>query len=160
VIQNRAQLRGKWYRWAAFGFGSGFSPIAPGTVGTLLGIPIIILFQFLPNLFWFFGALLIALMSVWSSSRVSSELGFKDHPAIVIDEIAGFVVTMALIPVTWQSIALGFLLFRLFDIIKPPPAGWIDRHMSGGIGITADDVVAGVYANVVMHAVLTFTDVI
>ena len=99
-------------------------------------------------------------MSVWSSSRVSSELGFKDHPAIVIDEISGFVVTMALIPVTWQSIALGFLLFRLFDIIKTPPAGWIDRNISGGIGITADDVVAGVYANIAMHAVLAFTDIL
>ena len=160
MIQEQVQLRGKWYRWVAFGFGAGFSPIAPGTVGTLLGIPIIISFQFLPNVLWFLGALLIALMSAWSSSRVTSELGFKDHPAIVIDEISGFVFTMALIPVTWQSILLGFLLFRLFDIIKPPPANWIDRSMPGGIGITADDVVAGIYANVVMHAVLTFTDVI
>jgi phosphatidylglycerophosphatase A len=153
-------LRGKWYRWVAFGIGFGFSPIAPGTVGTLLGIPVIFLFQFLPGILWFLGALLVAALSILSSSRVSSELGVKDHPSIVIDEIAGYVFTMALIPVTWQTIVIGFFLFRIFDIIKPPPANWIDRKMSGGLGITADDLVAGIYANLVLQGILYFIKLI
>ena len=155
-MPKMVQLRGKWYRWVAFGIGFGFSPIAPGTVGTLLGIPVIFLMQFLPGIFWFFGALLVVVLSIVSSSRVSSELGAKDHPYIVIDEIAGYVFTMALIPVTWQTIIIGFLLFRIFDIIKPPPANWIDRKISGGFGITSDDLVAGVYANLTLQGILVF----
>ena len=153
---ERLNFEGKWQRWVAFGFGSGLSPVAPGTAGTLIGIPVLIFLQFLPSVVALLSTALIVLISVWVAGVVTKEIGIDDHPSIVIDEIAGYVLSMAMIPVTWWTVISGFLIFRLFDIYKPPPIGWLDRNCSGGVGITADDVVAGIYANLVMHVLLQF----
>ena len=157
---GRLKFEGKWQRWVAFGFGSGLSPVAPGTAGTLIGIPVVIFFQFLPTVVVLLGTLLIVLLSVWLAGVVTRQIGIEDHPSIVIDEIAGYVLTMAMIPLTWWTVITGFLIFRLLDIYKPPPAGWLDRNCTGGFGITADDVVAGIYANLIMHGLLYFVDLI
>ena len=153
---ERLKFEGKWQRWVAFGFGSGLSPVAPGTAGTLIGIPVVIFFQFMPTVVVLLGTLLIVLLSVWLAGVVTRQIGIEDHPSIVIDEIAGYVLTMAMIPLTWWTVITGFLIFRLLDIYKPPPAGWLDRNFTGGFGITADDVVAGIYANLIMHGLLYF----
>ena len=157
---ERLKFEGKWERWVAFGFGSGLSPVAPGTAGTLIGIPVVIFFQFLPTVVALIGTLLIVLLSVWVAGVVTRQIGVEDHPSIVIDEIAGYVLAMTMIPLTWWTMIVGFLIFRLLDIYKPPPAGWLDRNCTGGFGITADDIVAGIYANLIMHGFLYFLRVI
>ena len=157
---ERLKFEGKWQRWVAFGFGSGLSPVAPGTVGTLIGIPVVIFFQFLPTAVVLLGTLLIVLLSVWLAGVVTRQIDIEDHPSIVIDEIAGYVMAMAMIPLTWWTVITGFLIFRLLDIYKPPPVGWLDRNCTGGFGITADDVVAGIYANIIMHGLLYFVGLI
>ena len=153
---EQLKFEGKWQRWVAFGFGSGLSPLAPGTAGTLIGIPVVIFFQFLPTVVALIGTLLIVLISVWLAGVVTRQIGIEDHPSIVIDEIAGYVLAMTMIPLTWWTVTAGFLIFRLLDIYKPPPAGWLDCNCTGGFGITADDVVAGIYANMIMHGLLYF----
>jgi phosphatidylglycerophosphatase A len=157
---EQLKFEGKWQRWVAFGFGSGLSPVAPGTVGTLIGIPVVIFFQFLPTAVVLLGTLLIVLLSVWLAGVVTRQIDIEDHPSIVIDEIAGYVMAMAMIPLTWWTVITGFLIFRLLDIYKPPPVGWLDRNCTGGFGITADDVVAGIYANIIMHGLLYFVGLI
>ena len=134
--------------------------MAPGTAGTLIGVPVVIFFQFLPTIAVLLGTLLIVLLSVWLAGVVSRQIGIEDHPSIVIDEIAGYVLAMVMIPVTWWTLITAFLIFRLLDIYKPPPAGWLDRNCTGGLGITADDVVAGIYANLIMHGLLYFVRLI
>ena len=157
---ERLKFQGEWQRWVAFGFGSGLLLVAPGTAGTLIGIPVVILFQFLPTAVMLLGTLLIVLLSVWLAGAVTRQIGIEDHPSIVIDEIAGYVLAMAMIPLTWWTVIAGFLIFRLFDIYKPPPVGWLDRNCTGGLGFTADDVVAGIYANIIMHGLLYFVGLI
>jgi phosphatidylglycerophosphatase A len=151
---EQLKFEGKWQRWVAFGFGSGLSPVAPGTAGTLIGIPVVIFFQFLPTVVALLGALSIVLLSMWLAGVVTRQVGIEDHPSIVIDEIAGYVLAMTMIPLTWWTVISGFLIFRLFDIYKPPPIGWLDRNCTGGFGITADDVVAGIYANLTLHGLV------
>lgn len=155
-MTDRLTFDGKWQRWIAFGFGAGLSPVAPGTVGTLIGVPVVILFLFLSTAAVLLGITLIIFLSVWLAEVVTRDIGVEDHPAIVIDEIVGYVVTMAMVPLTWWTVISGFLIFRLFDIYKPPPAGWVDSNWTGGLGIVADDVIAGVYANILMHALVYF----
>lgn len=157
---ERLKLEGKWQRWVAFGFGSGLSPLAPGTAGTLIGIPVVFFFQFLPTVVALLGTLLIILLSVWLGGVVTRQIGIEDHPSIVIDEIAGYVLAMTMIPLAWWTVIAGFLIFRLLDIYKPPPIGWLDRNCTGGFGITVDDVVAGIYANLIMHGLLYFESLI
>ena len=151
---ERLKFDGKWQRWVAFGFGSGLSPVAPGTAGTLVAVPMVIFLQFLPTFLALLGTLFIVLISVWLAGVVTRQIGIEDHPAIVIDEVAGYVVAMTMIPLTWWTVTAGFLIFRLLDIYKPPPASWVDRNCTGGFGITADDVVAGIYTNLIMHGLL------
>ena len=94
---ERLKFEGKWQRWVAFGFGSGLSPVAPGTAGTLIGIPVVIIFQFLPTVIVLLSTLLIVLVSVWLAGLVTRQIGIEDHPSIVIDEIAGYVLAMTMI---------------------------------------------------------------
>ncbi len=160
VCFKKLELDGTWYSWVAVGFGAGLSPVAPGTVGTLVAVPVVIFFQFLSVTFWILATVFTILLSVWSASRVSRETATKDHPSIVIDEVAGYVVTMLMISVTWWSIIIGFVFFRIFDILKPPPVDWLDRKISGELVITADGVGAGLYANIETHAKLYFFQIV
>ncbi|MEE9397182.1 MAG: phosphatidylglycerophosphatase A [Methylococcales bacterium] len=130
----------------AFGFGSGLAPKAPGTFGTLAAIPIYLLVSLGNPVVY--GIVLVATLvgGVFICDKASEMLGVHDHGGIVWDEIAGFLITMMAVPFSWQAIAIGFVLFRLFDIWKPWPISVIDKHVAGGFGIMLDDVIAGVFA--------------
>ncbi len=135
----------------ALGFGSGLLPVAPGTAGTLAAIPLYLLLQDLS-----LGAYLaLVLVSVFGGILVcgytTARLGVHDHPAIVWDEIVGYLITMTAAPAGWLWVAAGFVLFRLFDILKPWPIGWFDRRVHGGTGIMLDDVIAGVFAGALLQ---------
>jgi phosphatidylglycerophosphatase A len=137
----------------AFGLGSGAMPVAPGTFGTLMAIPIFLLIQPLSLSAYLFFVFVFILVSAWASDRVSREIGVHDHPGMCIDEFAGFFVTMIGAPQGVLWILLGFLLFRFFDIWKPWPISWVDEKVSGGLGMILDDVVAGLFAMIVMAVI-------
>jgi phosphatidylglycerophosphatase A len=131
----------------AFGFGSGLSPVAPGTMGTVVAVPIyVLLTHYLPLTQYLMAVGLLTLVGIAICHKSAQWLGVHDHPGIVWDEIAGFLITMIAAPEGWWWIFTGFLLFRLFDIWKPWPIGAIDKQVSGGLGIMLDDILAGVYA--------------
>lgn len=135
----------------AFGFGSGLSPFAPGTAGTIVAIPLWLLLVQWP--FWAYVAatLLVTLAGFWICGESAKRLGVHDHGGIVWDEIAGFLITMIAVPLGWEWVLAGFLLFRFFDIVKPWPARWFDTRVENGVGIVMDDVVAGVYACLLLN---------
>ncbi len=137
----------------AFGFGSGLSPKAPGTMGTLAAIPLYLLLMNLPLTGYLLAVLLISVAGVWICGESSRRLGVHDHGGIVWDEFAGFLLTMTAAPQGWMWIVLGFALFRLFDIWKPWPVRVADRQLHGGLGIMLDDILAGIYAWLVLQAV-------
>ncbi len=130
----------------AFGFGSGLSPKAPGTAGTLLAIPIYLMLTNLDLSIYIAFVVIASIVGIWICNKASQRLGVHDHGGIVWDEIVGFWITMAGIPASLLSVTLGFLLFRLFDILKPWPIGLIDRQVGGGLGIMLDDIAAGAMA--------------
>lgn len=134
----------------AFGFGSGLLPKAPGTFGTLAAIPVYLLMQ--PLSLWLYLLLLIAgfLLGVWICDQTSKDLGVHDHAGIVWDEIIGYLLAMAFVPLGIWWVLIGFGLFRFFDILKPWPIGWLDKRVGGGLGIMLDDLVAGLFAGLVM----------
>ena len=142
------------HHWLAFGFGSGLLPKAPGTWGTLVGIPFFLLLSSLPLAGYLLATLALFGLGVWVCGKVGRELGVHDHPAIVWDEVVGYLVTMTAVPVDWGWLLGGFLLFRLFDILKPWPVRWFDRRVPGGVGVMADDLVAGLMALAVLQVVL------
>ncbi|MGD2083976.1 MAG: phosphatidylglycerophosphatase A [Chromatiales bacterium] len=136
----------------AFGFGAGASPVAPGTLGTLVAVPLWLLLQPLdPGPYLAFLGLMF-LLGLWICGRTARDLGVHDHPGIVWDEMVGLWLTLYLAPPGWQGVLGGVLLFRLFDILKPWPIGFIDRRVQGGLGIMLDDVLAGAMAWIVLHA--------
>ncbi len=130
----------------AFGFGSGLAPWAPGTFGTLAALPVYWLIQ---DLSWplYLGWLLVTfILGVYWCERSSRALGVHDHGGIVWDEMVGYWLTMFLAPAGWLWMLVGFVLFRIFDILKPWPINWLDRQVKGGLGIMIDDIVAALYA--------------
>jgi phosphatidylglycerophosphatase A len=139
----------------AFGFGAGCSPKAPGTMGTLLAIGIYLPLSRLSLTAYLLVLAAVILVGIGLCEKASRDLGVHDHPGIVWDEIAGFLLTMVAAPPAWQWIVAGFLLFRLFDIWKPWPIRWCDKNIEGGFGIMFDDVVAGIFACVALHALRT-----
>lgn len=140
--------------WVAFGFGSGLSPVAPGTCGTLAAIPLYLLLVLLPWPYYVAAVAVLFVAGVWASGRMVRALGREDPQAVVVDEMVGFWITMLAAPaVHWAWILLGFGLFRLFDIAKPWPIAGLDRQVGGGLGAMLDDVLAGVYAAVVMAGI-------
>ncbi|MBU0655506.1 MAG: phosphatidylglycerophosphatase A [Gammaproteobacteria bacterium] len=140
----------------AFGFGSGLSPKAPGTMGTLAAIPLYLLLANLPLWGYLLALLLISVVGVWLCGESSRRLGVHDHGGIVWDEFAGFLLTMTAAPQGWEWIVAGFALFRLFDIWKPWPVRIADRKVHGGLGIMLDDWLAGVYAWIVLQLAARF----
>lgn len=127
----------------AFGFGSGAAAKAPGTWGTLVAMPFILLWQQLP-LWGYAGVIIVAtLFGIWLCERTAKDLGVHDHGGIVWDEFVGVWIALWLAPVGWGWLVAGFLLFRLFDIWKPWPIGWVDTRVGGGLGIMLDDILAG-----------------
>jgi phosphatidylglycerophosphatase A len=138
-------------RWAAIGFGAGRAPFAPGTFGTLLAVPLYLAVQsWSPAAY---AALVAALFGagVWFCHMAAQDMGEPDPSAVVWDEVVGYLVAMFQAPAGWPWIVGGFLLFRLFDIWKPFPIRRLERRLPGGWGVMVDDVLAGVYAGLVLH---------
>ena len=137
----------------ATGFGSGYSPFAPGTAGSAVGL----VFVWGMSFFGIFGqvamVLVVTILSMIAADMVARSMGLKDPGLIVADEIAGMMVTMIAIPLSAKSLILGFILFRAMDVWKPPPARQFER-LKGGIGIVADDLMAGVYAQLALRGLL------
>jgi len=140
-------------QFLALGFGSGLAPKAPGTFGTLTAIPLFLLLTMLTPLNYLLAVVLMSVAGVYICGKAAADVGVHDHPAIVWDEFIGFFITMFMIPVSWQSILVGFILFRLFDILKPWPISFIDKNLSGGLGIMLDDILAGAFALVIMQLI-------
>lgn len=138
-------------QFLALGFGSGLAPKAPGTFGTLAAIPIFLLLSPLSPLYYAIVVLLMTVIGVYLCQKTADAVGVHDHGAIVWDEIVGLLITLFMVPISWQSITVGFILFRIFDIAKPWPISFVDKNIHGGFGIMLDDVLAGVLALVCMH---------
>ena len=140
----------------AFGLGSGTIPFAPGTFGTLMAIPFYLLLSPLPLIAYLIFTILFISLSSYVCERVSREIHVDDHPGMCIDEFAGFFVTMINAPHGFWWIVLGFVLFRLFDILKPWPISYIDKNIHNGFGMVLDDVVAGVFAAIIIQITALF----
>lgn len=130
----------------AFGLGAGAIPFAPGTFGTLMAIPFYLCLKQLPMMVYIIVVALFCAFSMWLCERISRDTNTQDHPGMCIDEFAGFFVTMIAAPSGFVWLALGFILFRIFDIWKPWPIRFLDRNVHGGIGMVLDDMVAGLFA--------------
>ena len=130
----------------AFGFGAGLAPKAPGTVGTLVAVPLYLWLAQFSTPVYLAAVLVIALAGIGICGRAAARLGVHDHPGIVWDEFAGYLVTMIPASGSWISLLAGFILFRLFDIWKPWPISVADKKISGGAGIMLDDLLAGIPA--------------
>lgn len=138
----------------AFGLGSGASPKAPGTAGTLAAVPLWYLLAQTPLTIYLLLVLLAFVIGIWLCGRTSRDLGVHDHGGIVWDEFVGYWITMIAVPVDWVWALAGFILFRLFDILKPWPIGSVDKRVHGGLGIMLDDVLAGIMAAAVLHGLI------
>ena len=145
----------KWaVRFVSSFFYLGYSPIAPGTVGTLGGVALfygLSSFQFSPGGYILF-LLGFIIFSIWVSEEAEAVFGQKDPSRVVIDEVCGYLVTMFLVQPSWVNVIAGFFLFRFFDIVKPPPGRSLERF-KGGAGVVMDDILAGIYANVILQVI-------
>jgi phosphatidylglycerophosphatase A len=137
----------------ATGFGVGYSPIAPGTLGTLIAIPVYYFLSTIPSPLYEITLIAFLFLSVWISENAEIFFGKKDDTRIVIDEMIGFLIAMLWVPKTTRFIIIGFFLFRFFDILKPFPIRGLEKRLKGGFGVVLDDVLAGVYANIILEIV-------
>lgn len=140
----------------ATGAGSGFFPIAPGTAGSVVGLLLCLLVLPWANARWPLALALFAvafILGCWVAGRAQVIFGEHDSPRIVLDEVMGMVATMFLNPLNWMYLLIGFVLFRVFDVMKPPPANIFDRRVRGGPGVMLDDLAAAVYANIALRVV-------
>ena len=140
----------------AIGLGSGAAPKAPGTFGTVAAVVLYVPLSLLSVELYGALVLLAGVIGIYLCDKTSKDWGVHDHGAIVWDEFVGYWITMFMIPVTWYWALLGFVLFRLFDIWKPWPVRYFDKHVHGGLGIMLDDIVAGIMAWVVLFGVVKF----
>ncbi|ORU91775.1 MAG: phosphatidylglycerophosphatase [Cycloclasticus sp. symbiont of Poecilosclerida sp. N] len=140
----------------AFGFGSGLVKKAPGTMGTLVALPLYYTLIQFPKNTYLLILILVIISGVWICGKASDEIGVHDHGGIVWDEIAGYLLTMYWVAFSWQNMLLGFVLFRLFDILKPWPINWLDRRVEGGLGIMVDDLVAALMGATCLYFITPF----
>lgn len=140
-------------------FGCGYSPIGPGTVGTLGTIPLYILLGLAfgtDSLLYLLTIAAFFAIAVWSAGVAEEHFGEHDSQKIVIDESIGFLIAVAYLPFGWVTALFGVIFFRIFDIAKPPPVDWADEKIGGPLGTVLDDVLAGLYAQLVMQLILHF----
>jgi len=138
----------------ALGFGTGLAPLAPGTVGTLLALPLFILLDlWLPPLYLFTVIVLFFGIGIWACGRTGRDLGIADHSAMNWDEVVAMLLILLLTPSGWPWWAFAFFAFRFFDVVKPPPIRHIDRAMKGGLGVMFDDTVAAFYTLILIAIV-------
>ncbi|WED21283.1 phosphatidylglycerophosphatase A [Vibrio sp. JC009] len=160
---DKISLLNPWHLLAT-GFGSGLSPVVPGTMGTLAAVPLYLLLVQLPLPAYLILTLLSCFIGVKICQVTSDDMQVHDHGSIVWDEFAGFWITMSVVPLLglpafdWKILLSGFVLFRFFDMVKPWPIGWLDQKVHGGLGIMLDDIVAGVMAAVVLYFVCWYAD--
>lgn len=136
----------------SFGFGTGYFPRAPGTAGTVAGVVLYLLVRDLPWLYYLVLTAGMYAVGLLICARTASALGVHDHPAIVWDEMVGYLATMFLAPGGWPWVVLGFIIFRIFDIVKPWPINRLD-DLKGSNGIMADDLLAGIFSLTVLQII-------
>ena len=137
--------------------GAGYAPVAPGTVGTLVAVPLFPVLDALRTATPLGAVVALAglgALAVWAAGAAGPILGEVDSSHIVVDEVVGYLVAAAFLDFSWWNAALAFCLFRLFDIVKPFPASWVERRLGGGLGVVGDDVVAGIFAGIVARILL------
>ncbi len=139
--------------FCSLGFGSGYSPRAPGTMGTIVGVLVYWLLRDLGPHYYLALTIVLFVVGIFICRYTRDALEVDDHPAIVWDEIIGYLITMCYAPQGWWWPLLGFVLFRFFDIFKPWPVNLADRHVKGGTGIMLDDVIAGIYSLAIMQTI-------
>ncbi len=144
----------------ATGFFVGTVPFAPGTFGAIIGLPVCFLISKVSFLFAGVFTLVFVLFAVWVSAAASKILKKEDPAEIVIDEIAGLMVTLVGIPFTAGTAVAGFVIFRAFDILKPFPIRTLEEKVPGGADIVIDDVMAGIYANIILRLAIYVVDII
>jgi phosphatidylglycerophosphatase A len=150
--QNAAKLSiANPVHFLALGFGSGLAAKAPGTFGTLAAIPLYLLMMHLSLPLYLGITVLFAVAGIYICGKAAKDMGVHDHGAIVWDEVVGLLITMAAAPTGLIWLAIGFGLFRFFDIVKPWPIRWLDAKIHGGFGIMIDDVLAGVFAFIILQ---------
>lgn len=133
--------------------GVGYLPIMPGTFGSLIALPLHHFLTLLPLKPYALALFILGVVAVLAAGSAEKILDRKDPSPVVIDEVLGMLITLAGTPRTIPVYILGFFLFRLFDIWKPFPIGWIDRRVQGGVGIVLDDLLAGLYANLLLRLI-------
>lgn len=139
----------------ALGFGTGLAPVAPGTVGTLLGFPFYwVLSSWFGPVGMFISVAVMFILGVWACQRTGDDMGIADHSSMVWDEVVAFVLILIFTPpgIFWQSFA--FFAFRFFDVLKPPPIREADRRWKGGFGVMFDDILAAGYTLLLMALVM------
>jgi phosphatidylglycerophosphatase A len=144
------------YYTIATGFGVGYSPIAPGTAGSILAL-VLAFFLFRGDaLYLIIATIVLAGAGIMSASFMEKERKIKDPQLVVVDEMVGMWISLLLVPCLWWSYLIAFVFFRLFDVVKPFPVNSV-QNIHGGIGIMLDDVIAGIYALICTHLILHFT---
>jgi len=138
----------------ATGFFTGFLPTMPGTWGTFAGIPLVIISHRLTSIMQAVVTVVFVFFAAFIAGRAEILFENRDARPIVIDEMVGFLIALLWLPLNFLTLCLGFVLFRLFDIVKPPPIGILEKRLHGGWGIVLDDVLAGVFANVTLRLLL------
>ena len=139
-----------------FGLGSGLAPKAPGTFGTLAALPIYAVLAQLSLPAYLASLLILFLAGLVICQRCEERIQVSDHSGIVWDEMVGLLITLTAVPVTWPVTLTGFVLFRVFDVLKPWPIRLLDRNLHGGLGIMLDDAVAALFAALCLHGVLPY----
>ncbi len=139
-------------------FGVGYFPKGPGTAATVATIPLVILLS-KAGIFYYMAAVILLLpVGIMAAEVYERAMGGHDHKEIVIDEVLGFLIAMIWLPMTWQAILIGFVLFRVLDITKPLFIGYLDRKIQGGLGVMVDDVAAGIVVSLIMQTLYSQTN--
>ncbi|MDX9732038.1 MAG: phosphatidylglycerophosphatase A [Bdellovibrionales bacterium] len=135
----------------------GRSPKAPGTFGTLVAVPIAFLFATIGPSFYLIATALMVIFAIFIASAYEKQRGLHDAQEIVIDEVVGYLIAFAWLPLTWMSLVAAFIVFRVLDILKPFPISRLDQRVKGGLGVVIDDVAAGLIANLILHFIASRT---
>lgn len=144
-------LKQKLIFFFATGFYSGKIPFAPGTFGTIAALPFVLVFFLIPAGFYGIYVVALILVSIYLADSTEKILNQKDPGCIVVDEIAGYVVTMSVVPIQMNTLIAGFFIFRCFDIFKFGPVKYFEENFSGGAGVVLDDIMAGVFSAIVLR---------
>ncbi|OCQ52871.1 Phosphatidylglycerophosphatase A [Photorhabdus australis subsp. thailandensis] len=148
--KRRLRMSNPWHLLAT-GFGSGLSPIMPGTMGSVASIPFWLLLMQFPEWICWLAIIVGMLFGIMICQRTSDDMKVHDHGSIVWDEFIGMWITLMAIPViSWQWVLTGFIVFRIFDMWKPWPIRWFDRYVHGGLGIMLDDIIAAAFSFVIV----------